>query len=337
MDWITIEAKTVEDAIERALDGLGVARDEAEIEVVEEPKQGLFGWTRGTARVRARVAPRQTRARVERGRKRRRDRSGAKPDTGSSPKKQGTRSTKKSNESAAGGAKATPKPKGGSRQQGEEAKAGNRDQGRGGSKRNSQAGSAQKGQGRKEPVVEEVSVEDVAAHVEQFLGGLSTAFGYGGDVEIQSDDDGIVGMVVGQHGLMVGPKARTLDAIQELTRVSAQRSKPSSVRIKVDVGGYREMRKEALVKFATDVASTVAAEGEERSLEPMSSADRKIVHDALASVEGIETRSVGDDNRRRVVVVPAADTATASDQSSDEGPAADSSDVGEDAGATQDS
>ena len=348
MDWITIEAKSVEEAIERALDGLGVARDEAEIEVVEEPKQGLFGWTRGSARVRARVAPRQTRAKVERGRKRRRDRGGAKGSNGrdnAKPKGQSGKGGKaKGSGEGEAGRRSSGKPNNDGRRQGTKNGPDGGGNG-GGSKRSNQAESAKNGHGRKEPVVDEVSVEDVSAHVEQFLTGLTTAFGYEGKVEVStSEDDGVLGMVVGQHGLMVGPKARTLDAIQELTRVSAQRSKPSSVRIKVDVGGYRQVRKDALEKFAVDVANAARAEGVERSFEPMTSADRKIVHDALSSVEGIETRSIGDDNRRRVVVVPVGDPPSAPDSDSDSGSDSESgavvaqdNDAGEGDESTQDS
>ena len=135
-------------------------------------------------------------------------------------------------------------------------------------------------------------MEEVSSQLEAFLSGLSQAFGHDGQVTVTSDDDeGVLGMVEGRHGLMVGPKARTLDAIQELARVSVQRSAPSSIRIKVDVGGYREVRREALRAFALEAAAAVRLDGRERLLEPMSSADRKVVHDALSGEPGIETRS----------------------------------------------
>ena len=164
-------------------------------------------------------------------------------------------------------------------------------------------------------------MEDVSAHLEMFLSGLTEAFGFDGSVSIDADDDdGIVAKVDGRHGLMVGPKGRTLDAIQELARVSAQRSTPSTIRIKVDVGGYREMRAEALREFAVEAAKEAMIDGKERSLEPMSSADRKIVHDALSEVDGVETRSAGTDPRRRVVVLPNVEVAAESngDEPSDD-------------------
>jgi hypothetical protein len=161
-------------------------------------------------------------------------------------------------------------------------------------------------------------MEEVGAQLEAFLHGLTEAFGYNGAVTVSEDDEGgVVASVEGQHGLMVGPKGRTLDAIQELARVAAQRTAPSSVRIKVDVGGYRGMRQVALEKFALEAAGAARSDGKERSLEPMSSADRKIVHDALSDVPGVETRSAGSEPRRRVVVVPIGAEAPSGDDPGD--------------------
>ena len=66
MEWVETTAETIELAKNLALDQLGVAEDDAEFEVVEEPKQGLFGRTRGEARVRARVRPNTPRGKNER-------------------------------------------------------------------------------------------------------------------------------------------------------------------------------------------------------------------------------------------------------------------------------
>ena len=73
-------------------------------------------------------------------------------------------------------------------------------------------------------------------------------------------------------------------------------------RLRVDVGGYRQRRKDALGRFAIKVANDVVETGTPRILEPMNSADRKIVHDTLSTVEGVVTHSEGDDPFRRVVV-----------------------------------
>ncbi|MEL7155618.1 MAG: RNA-binding cell elongation regulator Jag/EloR [Actinomycetota bacterium] len=329
---MNITAKSLPEAIDLALDNLGVDEAEAEIEVLEEPKQGLFGRTRGNARVKARVKPKETRPKQERGRNRRRRSEG-----GGGGGRGGSEGRNRNRRSGGGGRSEGGRNEGsrseGSRSEGGRNESGRNEGGRGGgrggergrstSSEREQSGTSPRSGGdskagrdssnrardtknrQADEPTKEVSVEEVSAHVESFLSGLVEAFGVDGGVRIDADDDdGIIGVVEGQHGLMVGPKGRTLESIQELTRVTAQRSAPSNVRIKVDVGGYRAMRAEALQRFAMKAAEAALADGKERALEPMNSADRKIVHDALNEVDGIETRSAGTDPRRRVVVVP---------------------------------
>ncbi len=172
---------------------------------------------------------------------------------------------------------------------------------------------------------EDASMDDVRTCVDEFLNGLTDAFGIDTTVTIDTDEEEIRARIEGKHGLLLGPKARTLDAIQELTRVTAQRTAPSSIRIKVDVGGYRDARREALARFANDAAEKARAEQIEVSLEPMTSADRKVVHDALTDADGVSTRSAGTDPRRYVIVVP--DVAESADHGGD--------DVDDDAASTE--
>jgi spoIIIJ-associated protein len=75
--------------------------------------------------------------------------------------------------------------------------------------------------------------------------------------------------------------------------------------LRVDVAGYREKRRAALERFASTVADQVKESGIARSLDPMPSADRKVLHDALSEIEGVTSRSEGEDPNRRVVVSPA--------------------------------
>ena len=79
----------------------------------------------------------------------------------------------------------------------------------------------------------------------------------------------------------------------------------STARLHVDVSGYRAARRQALADFALKVAQQAVETGREQALDPMNSADRKVVHDALIEVDGVETLSEGDDPRRYVVIRPA--------------------------------
>ena len=104
----------------------------------------------------------------------------------------------------------------------------------------------------------------------------------------------------------MGPKGSTLAALQDVTRTVVQRNFPSRTdRILVDVAGYREKRAAALQKFSHQVAAEVIESGSERALEPMSPADRKVVHDAVNEIDGIvATRSEGEDPARYIVIAP---------------------------------
>jgi spoIIIJ-associated protein len=274
MEWVTITAATVEDATTLALDQLGVAREDAEIEVLEEPKPGLFGRMRGEAKVRARVRPTSARDSGRRERGERGDRRG-----GRSRSKGGERRRERSAESR------TPSRRQSSDERREE-------------RRDSDDESSRHADAPKVPVA---TVRDAAT---TFLDGLFTAAGLSARVESTIDGEEIDIAVHGDDLMMfVGPRGSTLTNLQDVTRVVSQRRLGDhDTRLRVDVGGYRQRRKDALGRFALKVAGDVMESGTPRILEPMNSADRKIVHDTLATMDGIVTHSEGDDPFRRVVV-----------------------------------
>jgi spoIIIJ-associated protein len=143
--------------------------------------------------------------------------------------------------------------------------------------------------------------------VESFLGGVLAGFGLEGAVSTEVVDGDVQADVTGSNlGLLIGPKGGTIRALQEVTRAAAQRHADGreTHRINVDVAGYRERRREALGDFARRQAEIVRAEGRRVALEPMGSADRKAVHDAVLDIEGVRSISEGDDPRRRVVLIP---------------------------------
>lgn len=270
MQWVETTGKTIEEAKGLALDQLGVAEDDAEFEIVAEPKAGLFGRVKGEARVRARVRPTAVRPKVER-RDRRKGREQGEQVASGSPA--GTVKPPKSD--------AAPKP-------------------RTPSQRREFAAPAT----REESAV---SAQQVGEEAKKFLTDLVAAFGLSGDVALREDGDDLELTVSGSDlGLMVGPRGNTLLAVQDLTRVASQRRLGDhDTRLRVDVGGYRERRREALSRFATQIAEQVVASGEARALEAMSSADRKVIHDVLTDNAAVVTRSEGEDPNRRVVIAPA--------------------------------
>jgi spoIIIJ-associated protein len=152
-----------------------------------------------------------------------------------------------------------------------------------------------------------VPVEEQARAAEAFVQGLLDAFALGAGVKTTIVDDEVALDVTGDHlGLLVGPRGATLNAIEELVRTVVQRQTDGhGVRISVDVGGYRAKRREALEEFTRSLAARVLESGRPLALEPMSAADRKVVHDVAASIDGVASESEGEDPRRRVVLRPA--------------------------------
>lgn len=156
---------------------------------------------------------------------------------------------------------------------------------------------------------EEFSIEEQKDVMSAFVGGVAQTFDASASVTVvEHEEDVLEAQVTGDDlGLLLGPRGVTLSALEELTRTAMQRHAAGRryARINVDVDGYRERRREALGRFATGIAEEVRDSGERKALESMNAADRKVVHDALSEMEGVETRSEGDDPRRYVVIVPA--------------------------------
>jgi spoIIIJ-associated protein len=282
MEWVTITAATLDDAKNLALDQLGVAAEDAEFEILEEPKQGLFGRMRGEARVRARVRPTSARAKAPR-REARRERGPRNERGGDS------RSSR------------SPRQRSGEQRSGERRQRDtDRESGRG-TDRDSGRDEARAARRDDAPKVPVTTVSEAAT---TFLQGVMDAAGLRATVTASVEGEEIDISVAGDDlTVFVGPKGATLTALQDLTRVVSQRRLGDhDTRLRIDVGGYRERRREALGRFAMKVAQDVMESGTPRILEPMNSADRKIVHDTLATVADVVTHSEGDDPFRRVVV-----------------------------------
>ena len=144
--------------------------------------------------------------------------------------------------------------------------------------------------------------------VTTFLEGLGTAFGLEVTASATIEDDVMRASIDGSEvGLFIGPGLGTLDAIQEIARNALQRQADGQEYAKVvlDVSGARELRRTKLAAFVTDAAQQVIDDGAEIAFEVMSSPDRKIVHDTVAEIDGVESSSIGEDPRRRVVLKPA--------------------------------
>lgn len=304
MEWVETIGRTVDEAKDKALDQLGIDVQEAEFEVLEEPTKGLFGRLRGGARVRARVAPRVPRPKQERRDRRGRGSDARKAKVASSgsrrrePKKASPATEREAD--AEREADTTPVSTGSSR--GSTVK-----KQRPATPTNTSDAPAAPSTSSKESDVT-VSANEQAEIIGEFLEGLVEAFGYEAQVSRDPiDEDTVEVAVTGDElGLLIGPKGQTLSSVQDLARTVLQRRATGTYegRVRIDVAGYRERRREALARFTQQMAAKVLEEGAPKALEPMHPADRKVVHDTANGIDGVHTVSEGEDRDRRVVIVP---------------------------------
>jgi spoIIIJ-associated protein len=318
MDWIEVTAKTVEDAKELALDRLGVVEDELEFEVLDEPRSGLF--RRSDARIRARVKPLSREKPVDRRRRRRgSDRAGRPPGGGSRRASTAVAEDDEATESPSGNGDHGSAPAAPSRsrsrsrgRRGGRGRSGAKGAGTGANGESDTTGARPANRDRDDEKLEvsmdvdTMPVAEQADHAGEFARELVRKMGFAATVATDFAEDDVNVRIEGDHlGVLVGPKGVTLQAIEEVVRAAVQRyAGGHAARVHVDVGGYRERRREALVAFTTKIAGEVKESGSPRALEPMSSSDRKVVHDTVAELDGVSTISEGEDPRRRVVIQP---------------------------------
>jgi spoIIIJ-associated protein len=159
----------------------------------------------------------------------------------------------------------------------------------------------------REEEAEGPEVEEQADLAEDFIRGLLEAMEL--DAEVDSgyvdgvmyvdvfggEDPDAMGLLIGRHG-------QTLDALQELVRSAVQRTTASRCRVMVDVEDYRKRRRSQLVQRARSLAAKVKRSGRPEHMEPMNAYERKIVHDTVTEIDGVESGSEGEEPERRVVL-----------------------------------
>ena len=330
MEWVEVRGSTVEVATQGALEDLGLSSpDEAVIEVLEEPAKGFLGMGSKEALVRVTRKPKEKRQRRRKrgsggGQQRNDSRQGGKDSRGGNRTQQSGKS---------GRERTQRKPS--------DAETGSSRGGGGGSRQNQ----SRKSQQAKERTMEEstapeveIDAEGQAAVVAEFLNGLLDSFGLEGDVATSVEDDLILADVTGeQTEALIGPKGSIMQSVGELTRTVVQRKTHRRARLRLDVGGYQERRREALRIYTARLAEQVLDDGGEIMLEPMNPADRKTVHDAVVDIEGVSSFSEGEEPNRSVVIAlapgvePRSQAAESSDDSggSDEENATDVTEVGD--------
>ena len=267
-DYITVSAKTLDDAITEALVQLGVTSDRLDYIVVEKGSEGFLGIGRKQAVIKAR------RKREEKPVEETVEES--KVET---PVKEEVKPEKKTEKNPA---KEHSHTKKNVREEKPEVKS----------------------EPKKEVELAKVEPQTIET-CEKFIYDVMNAMGMD-DVKVTSVvyEEGAlsINMEGSNMGILIGKRGQTLDSLQYLTNRVANKMQDGYVRVKLDTEDYRRRRKETLENLAKNIASKVKRTRKTVSLEPMNPYERRIIHSALQSDPAVSTHSEGEEPYRRVVV-----------------------------------
>ena len=296
MEWIETTGTSIDEAKDLALDRLGVAEDELEIQVLTEPSSAMFGLKKTEARLRARVRPISPQIKTERNSKNNRDKNRKRSNQGRKNTNNKTNSEKSQKNNNQKNSKKTS-------EQLDDAKNSSKNK----DNRPEKVTKAKNNPRtrRDEMETEKMDLSTQAEITESFLAGLLEKMGLESRVTSTIEDERLTVEAHGLNlGLAIGHQGQTVRAITELSRTIIQRKSRGSASgsMTVDIGGYRALRQSNLEKFAKAQAEAVLSDGISRALDPMGAADRRVAHNAVSDIEGVETISEGSNMDRRVVI-----------------------------------
>ncbi len=152
---------------------------------------------------------------------------------------------------------------------------------------------------------EEVQPQAGSARLRAFLDEILRAFGLSAKVRIVEQVDLISAEISGEDlGVLIGKRGQTIDAIEYLASIVLYPRPDSRKRVEIDAEGYKERRRIAIERVAVRKAQEAAKRGRPVELEPMTAAERKIVHVALKDRRDVVTESRGREPHRAVVITP---------------------------------
>ena len=256
--YIDVTGKTEDEAISKALEQLGLDRDDVSVEILERAKSGFLGLGSCPAKVRVSYGEEEEPVVIP-----------------AAPEKKPEQPKKPAPEKRP---ERKPKPEKPEKVEKEPKAASVQDLG------------------------EEVDDEKAQA-IRKFLTGLLAQMESEAVIKVYQPEKGRYKVILeGQNlGALIGRRGETLDAIQQLTSYSVNRT-GGRVRIQLDAEGYREKREQSLQHLARKVAAKVVKYRRSVTLEPMNAYERHVIHTALQDVPGVTTYSTGVDPNRRVIV-----------------------------------
>ena len=282
MRSVEVEGDSIDDAIRRALSELGITRDRAAIDILNDASRGILGFGKQKARVRATVrAPlSEALSGVEEPATPRVSRETIRiADTAREP----TRHPEKASPPPPRVSRETPPPE-----------------------RRGSTPNVDETPSRPAPAPASAPSE-LAAKSREVLLEMLQHLGIRAEVSFQPADDGVAASLAVRceaSALLIGKRGQTLDAIEYLLNRIVIRE-VSAARIEVDVEGYRERRQESLSILARRMADKVRQTGKPATVDLLSPRDRRVVHLALKDEAGVTSRSQGEGFLRKLVILPA--------------------------------
>ncbi|MEJ7772645.1 MAG: R3H domain-containing nucleic acid-binding protein [Geodermatophilaceae bacterium] len=164
----------------------------------------------------------------------------------------------------------------------------------------------EQGEADEAPITGEALLVQEGEIAGDYLEQLLDILDYDGDIDLDVEGSRAVVAIVGANDLdsLVGPRGVTLDALQELTRLTVAQQTGVRTRLMLDVGGYRAGRRTELSELAATTVTRVIDSGETARMSPMNAFERKVVHDVVTATDGVRSESEGEDPDRRVVILP---------------------------------
>ncbi len=287
MDYITVTAKTLDDAITDALVELGVTSDRLDYIVIEKGSEGFLGIGRKQAVIKAR-----------------RKEEPVEEVIAEEVKPVEEKIEKAEKEEAKASEKPLKKEHHNKKEHKKDFKKDHKKEFKKDSAKKEVVKEAVKAPEKKEielAPVEEITISTCKKFVEDVLAAMNM-----NDVKVTAevDEEGALGINMDgpDMGIMIGKRGQTLDSLQYLTNRVANKMQDGYVRVKLDTEDYRRRRKQTLENLAKNIASKVKRTRRTVSLEPMNPYERRIIHSALQSDPAVSTHSEGEEPYRRVVV-----------------------------------
>jgi len=301
----------VDEAVRLALEELGLREDQVMVTVLEEPAKGMRGLLKGSqnfAKVRVeRVDDSAEDAEEDLSQA---DALAAEAAAAEKPQSKATHDFRKKNRGQGGGqseekpfeAKSHDRPEGGKRDRDR----GGRDRDRG----------KDRGRGRQAQEVEidietiqrvtetiENLVPDPNSEAASFLADVIGKMGLSVEIEgFYNDECNFIEVKGTDSRVVIGKRGQTLDALQYLTNLATNKGAEEYKRVIIDVEGYRSRREKTLEQLAVKLAKKVLSTGRSARLEPMNPYERKVIHATLQQVDGVTTKSEGEEPYRRVII-----------------------------------